>query len=70
MEQKSSLYRLVLTGTHKEDQDALIEWLQDLIEHINVHCYSDPISGVLLIYPNHFIHVLEVLLFLFTLYPN
>lgn len=34
--------------------------MKDVVEDINVHSYSETLTGVFLSYPNHFVHVLEV----------
>lgn len=51
---------MVLVGTHKEDQEAFIDWMKDAVEDINMHCYSETLTGVFIMYPYHFVHVIEV----------
>ena len=59
--QKTFLYRLTMIGLHEvEAPEELLSFKEHMIEKINSHCYDEPASGVCVIFPKQFLHVLEV----------
>lgn len=57
--QKTFIHRFIYAGHHKNDVNTE-EFFTKIINGINENYVDEPITGLLLLYSNHFMHIIDV----------